>query len=179
VIRAVAIDSHVDRPVPSEILDSWISRGRARVLACTSNRITDLGLSSIRALLGFAINNPTVSNGVDTYPIADVAELQITGMQLGDTSNPAPPAAGDNALDDPSPYALVTPLTVSYPNETRVVISGLLGNNEQDGSVFTEEGVFIVAGALFARTTFAPVTKTAGVAIQWDHRFDFVFGGTT
>lgn len=168
---ASAAACRLRRPLTSSQMAWLLDRGLADRRQRIENLIVDLGLSVISRLIGFALNNPVVSNGVDSYPLTSLDDLQITTMQLGDLATPTAPAAGDNSLEDsPAAYS-PSPLVTTYSDAYTVMISGLVPMGDANGTTFTEEALLTSVGALLARTTFLPEPKVPTHAIQFDHEF--------
>jgi hypothetical protein len=152
---------------PDELAD-LVARGLAREVVRTKNKVVSLGLSAVSRLIGFGLALPDVTNGTQTYPVADVDDLRITAMKFGNASNPTAPAAADFQLFDPTIMHTVTP-TVAYPGNAQVRWRGVIPAVGFTGQGVTEEGLFISNGALFARTTFAASVMLPGQAKQFDH----------
>ena len=157
-------------PAPPDELAWLVEKGRARTSQVVRNKVVDLGLSGMSRLIGFGLNTPDVTNGVQTFGVVDINDLLISAMTFGDLNAPTAPTAADFELEDPTTLTSVTPVA-SYPGDAVVRWQGVIPANTLTGEQVTEECLFMANGALFARTTFAAEVILAGMAKQFDHDF--------
>lgn len=165
-------DAGLVSPLCAAELADRVRRGHAVRTQVAYNKVTNLGCSVIRALVGNGTGFPDVTNGVQTYGVSAIADLAIAEMRFGNSVSPAAPSALNYQLVDTTPLHVAYP-TVSYPAENQVQWSGLVPANTYTGSQVTEEGLFVTNGALFARTTFTPETLVLGFGVQFDHLLVF------
>lgn len=147
--------------------------GEARVVRRAQNKVVDLGRSLIRALIGNGASLPAVTNGTQSYGTVTIADLAISAMKFGNLNSPTAPAAADFQLQDVTILHTAVP-TVTYPSNYSVRWTGLIPANTYVGQQVTEEGLFAISGALFARTTFAPSAITVGFAKSFAHTISIV-----
>lgn len=159
------------RPADPDEMAWLLERGHARVSGVYRNKLVDLGLSAISRLIGFGLNTPNVTNGVDSIGVVDINDLQISEMRFGNLDSPTAPAAGDNSLEDTTLLYTDSSPTVTYPGNATVRWSGIIPATGYTGEQVTEEGLFLSNGALFARTTFAAEIMLPAQAKQMDHSF--------
>jgi len=169
-LRITAIHSGFLR-TPSTLDDAELRRARVDGAAYTvfsgNNHIVDVGVSLVSRLLGFGRGLPSLG----PVGITSVNDLKIDIMRIATAVAPAAPANGDSALAGAVAYTM-TPLSVTYPTDTKVMFRGLLPVDALVGSDITEEGLFLASGVLVARVTFPPITKLATHALQFDHEIE-------
>lgn len=156
--------------VDPQVVSYLLQQDEARIEFIRKNKVVDLGRSLIRALIGNGVSNPAVSNGTQTFGTTTIADLAISAMQFGNLNAPTAPAASDFQLQDLTLLHTATP-TVTYPSNFSVRWTGLIPANTYVGQQVTEEGLFAVSGALFARTTFPASAIVLGFAKQFSHTF--------
>lgn len=147
--------------------EQW-RRGRIRTRLDQHNLIVDQGLQAIAVFLGGNANSPTVGGS----GFADLSDITIGEMDLGNT--PTPPAPADS--DTSSVGALVyTPvLTVTYPSATSITFSGVVPITELVGTTITEEALKMVSGKVFAKVKLAtPQLLDGSSAYQFSHTITF------
>lgn len=170
-LRITELPPEIEHPLSEEQLLRLVRAGAARIVGMASNKVVNLGVEIITKMIGSARGSSVTVGGT---AITSVNDLQIAKMKLGDKANPTAPAAGDTALDDPTPIFTISTLTVSYPTLTSVRISGVLPANQINGAQLTEEGIFISipptpTEKLFAKLVYATKVIGSGQAYQFDH----------
>jgi hypothetical protein len=157
-------------PFTTSELHELRMKGNAYDVDAGANLITDLGLSALRCAFGGGANSPVVSNGVQVYPVTSLAGLAVSQMKLGNIASPTLPAVSDFQRQTAPVTYTITAISVTYPDLTSVSIGGLVPAETLVGTTFTEEGLFIAAGAMIARRTITPVTQIPGFGLQFTHR---------
>ncbi len=96
--------------------------------------------------------------------------LGTGGHALDDPSTPVPPTADDLALETEIVRKAVS---VSMVDSMTVRYSISIAKIEQNGTVFTEAGLFDEGGVMVARQTFSGKTKEADIIMNfdWDEPF--------
>jgi hypothetical protein len=124
----------------------------------------------------------TVGRSYLARVISDAAEtFKIDTIQCGTGGGlPTPPLPSDTALGDPSPFSKAIG-TINYPSAGVVEFIMLMTNGEGNGAGsvdYNEAGLFNDDSpiVMFARQTFAAVTKTAAIQLQWTWTVNFAQG---
>lgn len=178
ILRITALRMKVVRPLtPLEMLFA-LKRGLAFPLHVVTNQVVDIGLDALAALISGGASNPTVG-GTAIGP-SNFDDLRVNRMSLTSEAAPTAPAPGDTALEgaivfefkDDYPTSGDQILTVATPSTGVVKFSGVVPQLEEDGTTFTEEGLFTFNNELIARTTFDK-TKNDSFALQFDHTLTF------
>ena len=163
-------DDRLDAPLSAYEIDRLSNAGEAALVGTYRNKVVDLGRSLIRALIGNGLSLPSISNGVQSFPTVTIADLAIFEMRFGNLNSPTAPTAADFQMEDVTLLHTATPV-VTYPTNFTVRWSGLIPANTYVGQQVTEEGLFAVNGALFARTTFPAEAIVSGFAVNFAHTF--------
>ena len=154
-------------------MDEAVARGHARIESDGSNLIVNSGLQACAALIGAALGSPSVG----TESPANIGELALSEMQVGNSANPAAPTATDTALEDITPLVTLTSLTYSYPAVGQVRVAATIPVNTQNGEGLTEAGLFYTMNAtkiMLGRRILNPtVVVTPGLA--YTLRYDITF----
>lgn len=135
----------------------------------THNLVVDVGLSILSRFLGRNRGAPLVGG----TGFSDIDDLTIDRMQLGSTSAPAAPVAGDTT--GVGTLLPAFPLTVSYPTTTSIRFSSVIPIGELVGTTITEEALLTINSKVFAKTTFS-IRKTGSAALQFVHTINFARG---
>lgn len=140
----------------------------AQVVFRRRNKIVDVGMQVFSRMLGGGANSPLV--GGDAF--SDLSEIAVAHMELGNATNPSPPADGDTA--GVSAILYVPTLVVTYPSTTSVRFSGVIPSTEANGAAISEEALKLANGKLFAKIAISPAhTKLPGTALQINHTINF------
>tara|TARA_R100001086_G_scaffold87122_4_gene42588 strand:+ start:1192 stop:1743 length:552 start_codon:yes stop_codon:yes gene_type:complete len=160
-VSIVSHDAQLDfARAPADVRERWIAESRARVESSGSNLIVNSGLDAIAAKMGHVLNGPSVGGESP----ANVNDLQVAEMQLGDDPTPTAPAASDTALASDPILTTISSLVVSYPATGAVAFAGTIAPNTQNGKTLTEVGLFFDiddAKVLLGRRVADPVVTVA------------------
>ena len=159
-------------PIPPDVVDEHVRRGRAKVLMEQDNLVVDLGLSALSRMLGHGENFP----GFGGFGVSSVADLRISSMRLGDGTSPPAPAVSDTDISVNPATFTTTSVTAFYPDEVTTTFAGIIpqATAALDGIGITEEGLFLANEAMFARATFSAVVKVPANAVQFEHSIQVV-----
>lgn len=160
--------------LPQSAIELAIARGYAHEVVRTRNKITEVGLSVISRLMGFAYNSPSVFNvgPVVSAPVLELTDLRVATMRFGDTAGVAAPASTDYQLAGNLLYASRILLVQYASSYNKVSWAGVLPADIGGGAVLAEEGLFTTLPAMVARTTFVHAV-TPGKAFQYTHTLTF------
>jgi hypothetical protein len=152
------------------------------------NLVVNIGLQVFSRMLGGNNGVPSIGNPGGSTPwgsaFADINDLAINQMLIGNAPNPPTPAPGDTVGVTSSgiyPEIIHQPyLTATYPTAYSVDFGGVLAASEANDEMnpantnwyLTEEALYTRNGLLFAKRTFR-VAKDASYALQVNHAFTF------
>lgn len=136
------------------------------------NLIVDAGLEWVAKKLGHIAGTPPIQVGGET--VTDLDDLAIAEIQLGNDSSPSAPAGSDTALDDLTPIATYTSLTVTYPTASSVRFSATIAPDTLNGEGITEIGLFLDISSvkvMVGRRLFSPpivIAPSTGYTATYD-----------
>lgn len=155
-----------NRPLVGALREQAIREGNLVQVMEHHNLIVNQGLEAIAKFLGGNAGAPTVGGGT----FAELEDLVVAVMELGDATSPPSPAATDTTGVGSLIYQ--PPLVISYPGPYNIMFSGLLPIGEANGTTITEEALKLSNGLVFAKATFSRA-KTSSFALQFDHTIYF------
>jgi hypothetical protein len=116
----------------------------------------------------------TQAEGLMANMAAGVANAPLNYIELGNPSPATAPALGDLTLQSTTGQRKAATLTVSGNVTTAEVV---FLTTEANGFTYTEAGLFtgpFAAGSMFARKTFAGITKTAAFELRFRWHITFL-----
>lgn len=157
----------VGRLCVSEVLDGHADR----VVFEDRNLVVDIGMQVFSRMLGGNVGTPSINGST----FSSISDLAVTKMLLGKSGSPPTPTHGDTIGVYDVFYQPA--LTITYPTDTSIRFTGIIPSTESNGTVVTEEALYLANGLLFAKRIIVPgIVKPVGNALKFDHTFDFSRG---
>ena len=136
------------------LTDAQVARGDhgARTVFRSPNKIVDFGMQVFSRMLGGVTADATVGG----VAFADLHDITVTQMVLGDSDMSGVTEIADAAVTSVGRVVSAPRLVVAYPTATSVRFSVVVASSEAVGKVITEEALHLANGIVFAKIIIRP-----------------------